>query len=124
MDRFAFHSMLINQLPFIARLSTTRYRKRKQHSEKESDAAKTPAQRKEEQRKRDREHCESVGATLFTMDMYQGTTDALNRIMEAGGFEQGAEAITLMIHNIDKLIDSDKSRFNELTSIVRSNGNE
>lgn len=79
--------------------------------------AKDAAQRKRDQRRREKAHLKSVGATEFKMPMYRGTSEALQEILEAGEFEEAAEAITVLIHNAAKLIKRDMSQFNELTSI-------
>lgn len=79
---------------------------------------KDAAQRKRDQRRREKAHLESVGATKFEMTMYRGTSEALQEILEAGGFEEPAEAITVLIHNAAKLVKRDMSQFNELTSIT------
>ncbi|CDM42411.1 hypothetical protein [Ectopseudomonas oleovorans] len=71
-------------------------------------------ERKTAQRKRDRERRTLVGAHEFRMDMYQGTTEALERICAAGQFEEGVEAITLLLHNVAELAERDQSRFKEL----------
>lgn len=79
--------------------------------------AKTPAQRKADQRKREAEHLEAVGATTHELTFFRGTTGELEKIKQAAEFEQDAEAITVMIHNVAALIDCDLSLFKELTSI-------
>ena len=79
--------------------------------------AKTPAQRKADQRKREAEHLEAVGATVLPITMYSGTTGELERIKAEADFEQDAEAITVMIHNVAALIESDLSLFEKLTDV-------
>lgn len=81
--------------------------------------AKSTAQRKADQRKREAAHLEAVGAQQFSMVMYQGTFNSLNRIMTAAEIEQPAEAITTMIHLFDRLRESNKSLFKELTSVEK-----
>lgn len=71
-------------------------------------------ERKQAQRDREREHRAQVGAREFRMDMYQATTEALERICVAGQFEEEAEAITLLLHNAAELIERDPSRFAEM----------
>ncbi|WP_036552602.1 hypothetical protein [Neptunomonas japonica] len=77
----------------------------------------TVNQRKKKQRDGEREHLEAVGAKAFNMDMFRGTSDALARIKEAGGYEQDAEVLTVLIHSMDAWLDCDKSRFDELVSL-------
>ncbi|BBB29346.1 hypothetical protein [Neptunomonas japonica] len=79
--------------------------------------AKDVAQRKRDERKRKAEHLAAVGAKPLNMDMFSGTTGELERIKTEAGFEQDAEAITVMIHNVAALIDRDLSLFKEVTSI-------
>lgn len=75
--------------------------------------------RKQAQRLREREHRTQAGAREFRMDMYQGTTEALERICAAGRFEVPAEAITLLLHNVAELAERDPSRFQELIKVRR-----
>lgn len=77
-------------------------------------AAKTPAERKRDQRKRDAERRARLGGRVMQLEMYQGTADALERLCKEYGFEQPAELITRMIHSLDNLQKRDVSRFNEL----------
>ncbi|MOA02447.1 hypothetical protein D3C78_1218990 [compost metagenome] len=51
------------------------------------------------------------------MEWYAGTRAELERIRLAGGFEESAEALTLMIHNTAELIERDPSRFAELLRV-------
>jgi len=81
--------------------------------------ARTVAQRKADQRRREAAHLEAVGASRFSMDMYQGTREALARIVEAGGFEQPAEALTVLIHNADNEIQRDMSQIDVLLNVAR-----
>ena len=79
--------------------------------------AKSPAQRKADQRKREAAHLEAVGAVVLPFTMYQGTTYALERIMAAAEIEQKDEAITAIIHHLDRLRESDLSLFDQLTNV-------
>tara|TARA_R110000823_G_scaffold240307_1_gene365330 strand:+ start:352 stop:600 length:249 start_codon:yes stop_codon:yes gene_type:complete len=79
--------------------------------------AKTAAERKAEQRKRNSEYLKEMGAESLSITMYNGTLAALDRLKLAGGFEQSEEVITLLIHNADRIIKRDKSQLNNLTGI-------
>lgn len=70
--------------------------------------------RKQAQRNREREHRAKVDAQEFRMEWYAGTRAELERIRLAGGFEESAEALTLLIHNTAELIERDPSRFAEM----------
>lgn len=70
--------------------------------------------RKQVQRDRERKHRAKVDAQEFRMEMYAGTRSELERICQAGQFEEPAEAITLLVHNAAELIERDPSRFAEL----------
>ena len=48
--------------------------------------------------------------------MYQRTAEALDRICAAGGFEQRAEVLTLLIHHADQIAQRDMSRFAEMVT--------
>ncbi|MFT0211805.1 hypothetical protein VQ643_04215 [Pseudomonas sp. F1_0610] len=74
-------------------------------------------ERKQAERERKRAHREAMGAREFRMEMYRATTQALEHICHVGGFEQEAEAITLLLHNVAELAERDPSRFQELLKI-------
>lgn len=78
--------------------------------------AKTAAERKAAQRQREAERRARLGCRVMQLEMYQGTAEALDRICKAGGFEQPAEVITLLIHSADRLSRRDMSRFIEMVS--------
>lgn len=80
--------------------------------------AKTAAERKRDERARKRAHLAAVGAAPFNMTMYRGTREALERIMAAGEFEEPAEALTVLIHNVDNLACSDVSQFRKLLNVT------
>ena len=80
---------------------------------------KTSAERKADQRKREAERLAALGHQVMPFEMYQGTAQALDRLCAAGGFEQRAEVITLLIHAADQIAQRDMSRFNELMSATR-----
>jgi len=66
------------------------------------------------------EHLAALGHQVMPFEMYQRTAEALDRICAAGGFEQRAEVLTLLIHAADRIAERDMSRFNELVSIPRT----
>lgn len=81
---------------------------------------KTAAERKADQRKREAERLAALGHQVMPFEMYQSTAEAPDRICAAGGFEQRAEVLTLLIHAADRIAERDMSRFNELVSIPRT----
>ncbi|MGB0732448.1 MAG: hypothetical protein ACPGPF_01740 [Pontibacterium sp.] len=74
-------------------------------------------QRKQRQREREKAHKKAVGAHEFRFEMYRGTAEALERLATAGGFEEKAEVITLLIHAADELRERDTSQFTKLLSV-------
>ena len=95
--------------------------------QQETPEARTRRLAKERQRRkrqREKEHKLAVGAREFRFEIYQGTADALERIKTAGGFEEDAEVLTLLIHGADKLAERDPSRFNELISVTGHAGKD
>lgn len=81
--------------------------------------AKSAKERKADQREREAERLAALGHQVMPFEMYQGTSQALDRLCAAGGFEQRAEVITLLIHAADRIAQRDMSRFNELMSASR-----
>lgn len=81
--------------------------------------AKSAKERKADQREREAERLAALGHQVMPFEMYQGTARALHRLCAAGGFEQRAELITLLIHADDQIAQRDMSRFNELMSASR-----
>lgn len=84
--------------------------------------AKSAAERKADQRKREAERLARLGHRVIPLELYQGTADALDRLCQIGGFEQAAEVITLLIHSADQIAQRDPSRFAELVSVTRHGG--
>ncbi|SER26112.1 hypothetical protein SAMN04244573_03235 [Azotobacter beijerinckii] len=80
--------------------------------------AKSAAERKRDQRKREAERLKRLGRRVMPLELYQGTADALERLCLIGGFEQPAEVITLMIHAADHIAQRDPSRFAEFVSVT------
>lgn len=79
-------------------------------------AAKTPAERKRDQRQRDAERRQRFGGRVMQFEMYQGTADALDELCRAFGVEQPAEVLTHLIHSAAELRKGDRSRFEDLLS--------
>ena len=75
--------------------------------------AKTPAQRKQEQRERDKLTAEEREALLLSRrivtDLYHNTDNALKRSMSRAGIEEEQDLITRMIHGADRLTDKQLS---------------
>lgn len=71
--------------------------------------AKTPAQRKKEQRERDKLSAEEREALLLSRrivtDLYHNTDNALKRSMIRAGIEEEQDLITRLIHGADRLTD-------------------
>lgn len=65
--------------------------------------AKSPAQRKEDERKRKKEHLAAVGAQSLSMIIYGGTRSIMDQLKQAHDFEEGKagdeEMITYLLHN-------------------------
>lgn len=80
--------------------------------------AKDAAQRKREQREREAKHLEAMDASKLEMVLYKGTREALERIMTRAGFEEQEEAVTVLIHNLDKLKSCDSHVFEKLTDVA------
>lgn len=81
--------------------------------------AKSAKERKADQREREAERLAALGHQVMPFEMYQGTAQALDRLCAAGGFEQRAEVLTLLIHAADQIAQRDMSRFNQLMSASR-----
>ncbi|WP_313456345.1 hypothetical protein [Pseudomonas sp.] len=79
--------------------------------------AKTPAQRKREQRERDKLTAEEREALLLSRrivtDLYHSTDTALKRVMDRVGIEEEQDLISRLIHGADRLTDK------QLASIIK-----
>ncbi|WP_144958403.1 hypothetical protein [Pseudomonas oryzihabitans] len=82
--------------------------------------AKSAKERKADQREREAERLAALGHQVMQFEMYQRTAEALDRICAAGGFEQRAEVLTLLIHHADQIAQRDMSRFAEMVTPPRS----
>jgi len=79
--------------------------------------AKSPAERKQEERARKLLHLISVGAEEMQFVLFGGTRAALEYLKDAGQIEQDREAITFLIHNAEQITKRDMSRINELLKV-------
>lgn len=81
--------------------------------------AKSPAERKREQRERDRlseqERLDRLLAKRITIDLYHATDSALTRCMRRAGIEEPQDLITRLIHNADLLDDENLARVTSLS---------
>ncbi len=64
--------------------------------------ATTSTQRMQKLRKKEKAHLASVGAKPFNMTVFGGTRKELDQLKSEHDFEEDAEIITLMIHNLAK----------------------
>lgn len=80
--------------------------------------AKTPADRKREQRERDRlseeERLSRLLSRSIKLDLFKGTDAKLIRAMERLGIEEPQDLITRLIHGADRL---DDETLNEITRV-------
>lgn len=79
--------------------------------------AKTPAQRKQEQRERDKLTAEEREARLLSRrivtDLYHSTDRALKSVMARAGIEEEQDLISRLIHGAERLTDK------QLASLTR-----
>ncbi|MDN7143797.1 hypothetical protein KC131_24425 [Pseudomonas sp. JQ170] len=80
--------------------------------------AKTPAQRKQEQREREKLSAEEREARLLSRrivtDLYHNTDNALKRSMARAGIVEEQDLISRLIHGADRLTDK------QLASLIRT----
>lgn len=80
--------------------------------------AKTPAERKREQRQRDKlaeeERLSRLLSRSIKVDLYRATDMALIRCMVRAGIEEPQDLITRLIHGADRL---DDETLNEITRV-------
>jgi len=81
-------------------------------------SAKTPAERKREQRQRDKlteeERLSRLLSRSIKVDLYRSTDMALIRCMVRAGIEEPQDLITRLIHGADRL---DDKTLNEITRV-------
>lgn len=68
--------------------------------------AKTDAERASKCRAKRKERMAQNGARVLTMEIYQGTDADIKYLMEAGGFDDEKEMLTILIRNAAKNIKS------------------
>jgi len=77
--------------------------------------AKTPAQRKAEQRARDKlkeeERLAALLAYRLRLDVFHGTAERLDHIMAACDIEERQDAITRLIHNASRMPEAQLREF-------------
>ena len=83
--------------------------------------AKTPEEKREadrirqqKYRARKRAHKKARGAEVISVEIFRGTRRCIDELMIAGEFEEQSELITLLLHGAHKLMERDKSRFEDL----------
>lgn len=80
--------------------------------------AKTAAERKAEQRERDKlaeaERLARLLSRRITLDLYKSTDYALIRCLVRAGIEEPQDLMTRLIHNADLLTDSELQRMTAL----------
>ena len=80
--------------------------------------AKTPAQRKKEQRERDKLSAEEREARLLSRrivtDLFHNTDAALKRSMARAGIDEEQDLISRLIHGADRLTDK------QLDALIRT----
>ncbi|MCP4596178.1 hypothetical protein [Neptuniibacter sp.] len=74
-------------------------------------------ERQQAKREREREHRKAVGAKDYKFTMYRGTEEALERLTEFNECEEWQEVTTLLIHNADKLRESDPALLKKLLQV-------
>lgn len=79
--------------------------------------AKSDKVRKQDQRDREAAQLLEIGASKFVANFGSGVFAALDRVVEAGGFEHQEEAFNVLILNADKLINSDSHVFERLVDV-------
>lgn len=80
--------------------------------------AKTAAERKAEQRERDKlteaERLSRLLSRTIKLDLYKSTDYALIRCMARAGIDEPQDLISRLIHNADRMSDGDLARLTEL----------
>lgn len=93
--------------------------------EEPAPANETPEERKRRharirqrrKRRRDEAAKQRAAAVAVTFEAYKGTQADLALICEHGGFEEQAEAITLILRNVADLARRDRHAFEQFVSI-------
>lgn len=81
-------------------------------------SAKTPLQRQQEKRERDKlseaDRLSRLLSRSIKLDLFKSTDNALLRIMARSGIEEAQDVITRLIHNADQMTDNGLARLTEL----------
>ncbi|WP_034880234.1 hypothetical protein [Endozoicomonas montiporae] len=78
-------------------------------------------ERKRRERERKKAHKKACGAHSISFELYRGTRKCLDELMEAGGFDERSELLTLLLHGVHREMKHDKSKFLDLVSIEKVN---
>ena len=70
--------------------------------------AKTPAERQAKCYANRKERLSKNGGRVLTMEIYQGTDSDIKYLMEAGGFEDEREMLTILIKNCADSLTHDR----------------
>lgn len=71
-------------------------------------------ERKRAERKRDKDKRQAMGASKLKMEVFIGTTQALEEIRKAGDFDEREHALTIVIHRVAELYRSNPEAFRKL----------
>ncbi|MBV4522169.1 hypothetical protein KVG88_19090 [Pseudomonas sp. SWRI74] len=71
-------------------------------------------ERKQAERKRNRDKRQAMGANKLKMEVFIGTTRALEQIRHAGDFDERDHALTIVIHRVADLSRSNPAAFRKL----------
>lgn len=86
---------------------------------KEDRARRLARERKQRQRNKEKLAALKAEAVKVPLELYGGTVNALRAVCEAGGFtgpQAAEEAITLLLHGVERLIARDRHAFELLIS--------
>ena len=79
--------------------------------------AMSPKNRKKKSRQEKADKLEAMEAQEFKAILYRSDYEAIDRVVEAGDFENREEAIVVIMRNIDKLISCDSHTFNAIVDV-------
>jgi len=88
-----------------------------QPESKEERARRKARERQARKRLKDAAAAARAQAREVKFDAYKSTQESLELICQLGGFEEEAEALTLIIHNVAELAKRDRHAFDLLTRI-------
>ncbi len=72
--------------------------------------------RKRKSRQENRDKLKAMDAQEFKAVLYRSDYEAIDRVVEAGDFEDREEAIVVIMRKLDKMIECDSHAFEEITS--------